>query len=382
MRKPKVLCLLVAVVLLFCCTGCTPLANSAATLSEVSSQLQQQEAPAQEDQSQDDVLLYEDDVRGVWISYIELQSMMQDHTQQDFAYYARVVLNTAKTQGINTVFVQVRSHGDAIYPSAYYPWGKYVTGTAGQAADYDPLAILIEQAHELGLSFHAWVNPYRLMSQSDFSTVNDSYLTKQWLGDTRYMRYKESDGYYYLDPNNEEVLELICNGVAELVQNYDVDGIHFDDYFYNLTPEEYGYDAATAHAATDRLVQQVYQTVKSINPAVQFGVSPGGNYYDAPASDTTQYTNIVTWCTQPGYLDYIAPQIYWEFDHEQAPFLDVFNKWINLTADTGVKLYVGLATYKFATTETLMIQQNLCVNHQGCGGFIHFRYENLCGSIR
>lgn len=96
-------------------TGCTPLANSAATLSEVSSQLQQQEAPAQEDQSQDDVLLYEDDVRGVWISYIELQSMMQDHTQQDFAYYARVVLNTAKTQGINTVFVQVRSHGDAIY---------------------------------------------------------------------------------------------------------------------------------------------------------------------------------------------------------------------------------------------------------------------------
>lgn len=119
------------------------------------------------------------------------------------------------------------------------------------------------------------------MSQSDFSTVNDSYLTKQWLGDTRYMRYKESDGYYYLDPNNEEVLELICNGVAELVQNYDVDGIHFDDYFYNLTPEEYGYDADTAHAATDRLVQRVYQTVKSINPAVQFGVSPGGNYYDA-----------------------------------------------------------------------------------------------------
>lgn len=379
MKKPKVLSLLLAAVLLLGCTGCTPVLNSAATLSQTQSQL---EEPAQEEQTQSDVLLYQDDLRGVWISYIELESMMQDHNQQDFSYYTRVVLNNAKAQGINTVFVQVRSHGDAIYPSAYYPWSKYVTGTAGQAADYDPLEIFIQQAHELGLSFHAWVNPYRLMSQNDFATVDASYLTKQWLGNTQYMRYNDTDGYYYLDPNNEEALDLICNGIAELVQNYNVDGIHFDDYFYSIPPEQYGYDAATAHAATDRLVQRVYQTVKSINPAVQFGVSPGGNYYDAPASDTTQYTNIVTWCTQPGYLDYIAPQIYWEFDHEQAPFLDVFNKWVSLTSGTNVKLYVGLATYKFATTETLLIQENLCVNHPNCGGFIHFRYENLCGKIR
>ncbi len=379
MKKPKVLSLLLAAVLLLGCTGCTPVLNSAATLSQTQSQL---EEPAQEEQTQSDVLLYQDDLRGVWISYIELESMMQDHNQQDFSYYTRVVLNNAKAQGINTVFVQVRSHGDAIYPSSYYPWSKYVTGTAGQAADYDPLAILIQMAHELGLSFHAWVNPYRLMSQNDFATVDSSYLTKQWLGNTQYMRYNDTDGYYYLDPNNEQALDLICNGIAELVQNYDVDGIHFDDYFYSIPPEQYGYDAATAHAATDRLVQRVYQTVKSVDPAVQFGVSPGGNYYDAPASDTTQYTNIVTWCTQPGYLDYIAPQIYWEFDHEQAPFLDVFNKWVSLTSGTNVKLYVGLATYKFATTETLIIQQNLCVNHPNCGGFIHFRYENLCGKIR
>lgn len=379
MKKPKVLSLLLAAVLLLGCTGCTPVLNSAATLSQTQSQL---EEPAQEEQTQNDVLLYQDDLRGVWISYIELESMMQDHNQQDFSYYTRVVLNNAKAQGINTVFVQVRSHGDAIYPSSYYPWSKYVTGTAGQAADYDPLAILIQMAHELGLSFHAWVNPYRLMSQNDFATVDSSYLTKQWLGNTQYMRYNDTDGYYYLDPNNEQALDLICNGIAELVQNYDVDGIHFDDYFYSIPPEQYGYDAATAHAATDRLVQRVYQTVKSVDPAVQFGVSPGGNYYDAPASDTTQYTNIVTWCTQPGYLDYIAPQIYWEFDHEQAPFLDVFNKWVSLTSGTNVKLYVGLATYKFATTETLIIQQNLCVNHPNCGGFIHFRYENLCGKIR
>ena len=380
MRKPKVLSLLLAAVLLLGCTGCTPVLNSAATLSQTQSQ--PEESVSEEAQPQSDVLLYQDDLRGVWISYIELESMMQDHNQQDFSYYTRVVLNNAKAQGINTVFVQVRSHGDAIYPSAYYPWSKYVTGTAGQAADYDPLEIFIQQAHELGLSFHAWVNPYRLMSQNDFATVDASYLTKQWLGNTQYMRYNDTDGYYYLDPNNEEALDLICNGIAELVQNYNVDGIHFDDYFYSIPPEQYGYDAATAHAATDRLVQRVYQTVKSINPAVQFGVSPGGNYYDAPASDTTQYTNIVTWCTQSGYLDYIAPQIYWEFDHEQAPFLDVFNKWVSLTSGTNVKLYVGLATYKFATTETLLIQENLCVNHPNCGGFIQFRYENLCGKIR
>ena len=380
MRKPKVLSLLLAAVLLLGCTGCTPVLNSAATLSQTQSQ--PEESVSEEAQPQSDVLLYQDDLRGVWISYIELESMMQDHNQQDFSYYTRVVLNNAKAQGINTVFVQVRSHGDAIYPSAYYPWSKYVTGTAGQAADYDPLEIFIQQAHELGLSFHAWVNPYRLMSQNDFATVDASYLTKQWLGNTQYMRYNDTDGYYYLDPNNEEALDLICNGIAELVQNYNVDCIHFDDYFYSIPPEQYGYDAATAHAATDRLVQRVYQTVKSINPAVQFGVSPGGNYYDAPASDTTQYTNIVTWCTQPGYLDYIAPQIYWEFDHEQAPFLDVFNKWVSLTSGTNVKLYVGLATYKFATTETLLIQENLCVNHPNCGGFIHFRYENLCCKIR
>ncbi len=261
MRKLNVLCLLTAAVVLLCCTGCTPLLNRAATVSETSSQ--GEEASPETQSQQQEVLLYQDDLRGVWISYIELQSMMQDYNQQDFAYYTRVVLNNVKAQGMNTVFVQVRSHGDAIYPSAYYPWSKYVTGTAGQAADYDPLEILIQQAHELGLSFHAWVNPYRLMSQSDFATVDSSYLTKQWLGNTQYMRYNDADGYYYLDPNNQEALDLICNGIAELVQNYDVDGIHFDDYFYNLTPEQYGYDSATAHAATDRLVQRVYQTVKS-----------------------------------------------------------------------------------------------------------------------
>jgi uncharacterized lipoprotein YddW (UPF0748 family) len=334
----------------------------------------QKPAEPQPSQGKYQPLNYEQ-MKGVWVSYLEYHSLFQGKGEEDFKAAAAVLLDDVKKRGLNTVIFQVRSHGDAYYPSQYYPWSRYVTGTYGKDPGYDPLKLFLDLAHERELSVHAWLNPYRLASGEQLASLPEENLLRQWYQKEEYMR--EKDGYWYLNPGNQEARKLIADGAAELVERYPIDGLQIDDYFYVIPPETYGHTEEEARGYTTSMVQGLYTAVKEKNEKVLFGVSPAGNYLEIPRSDTTQYTDLTVWCTKEGYLDYVMPQIYWALDDEAAPFETVLKKWEALVQKGNVKLYAGLASYKFEGTK-VMEDQLQCLEASGTAkGYALFRYGNL-----
>ena len=299
------------------------------------------------------------EVRGVWISYIELSSMLTGKDESQFTSSIRQVYANCVSMGINTVYVHVRSHGDAYYHSEYYPWSRYVTGTIGIAPSFDPLEIMVREAHAQGLSFHAWINPYRISSTSDIKSVSASYATGNWYSTSKGDRVIEVGSYYYLNPAYDEAVNLIAAGAREIVSNYNVDGVHIDDYFYPTTDASFDSKAFAASGYSslsdfrmkncDKAVKALYSAVKAGNSTALFGVAPQGNvqnnyYY--------MYADVEKWCSNSGYLDYIAPQIYFGFKNNSQPYETVLDQWQDMVSGTGVKLIPGLAVYKIGTEDS------------------------------
>lgn len=310
------------------------------------------------------------ELRGVWISYLDWNKLPAD--EAGFKRGVDQILERCVALKMNAVFVHVRSDCDAMYPSRYFPWSRFVTGTQGQDPGYDPLAYFVDTAHKRGLQFHAWINPYRVTGNLNrWSQVADESFVKQWLsdGDSFNDRWVlKQNGEYYLNPAVEEVRQRIIDGVREVVENYDVDGIHFDDYFYpevNDADENKWFDkpeydksgsaltiTAWRRDNVNRLVRGVYQAVKEIRPKVQFGISPEGNVANL-RSENRLFVDIDTWLSGDGYVDYVMPQIYWGFEHRlsdgsPAPFAFSNNlkTWIQLKKKGNARLYLGLAMYK------------------------------------
>ena len=176
------------------------------------------------------------ETRAVWISFLEYQSILQGKTKSQFTSNIKTMFKNLAGDGFNTVFVHVRSHSDAMYDSDIFPWSVYCTGTEGNAPSFDPLEIMVEEAHFAGLKIEAWINPYRVKGSSDTSKIAKSSPAYKWL-DTGKVVVLNSGIFY--NPADEDVIELIVSGVEEVVRNYDVDGIHFDDYFYPTTEESF-----------------------------------------------------------------------------------------------------------------------------------------------
>lgn len=239
------------------------------------------------------------EMKGVWISFLDYQSFLKGKTEADFTATFSGMCDKAVAQGCNALIVHVRSHNDAIYPSAIYPWS--VTMTGGNPG-YDPLNIMVSTAHVKGLQFHAWINPY-------------GYRNGVYSGNAALATQAN-----------------IVAGVAEIVNKYPVDGIHFDDYFPPL--------GAAAHNA---MIQQVYSTAHAAGKV--FGISPQGNI----ENNTAMGADVKTWLSTPGYVDYVCPQIYWTDHYGAAGNVAMFsNRLAQWTAmDTaGIPLYVGLASYR------------------------------------
>lgn len=310
------------------------------------------------------------ELRAVWISYLDWEKMPSE--QAAFQAEADRMMNRCAELKMNAVFVHVRPDGDAMYPSSYFPWSKFVTGTQGQDPGYDPLKIFIDSAHRHGLQFHAWINPFRVTGYLNrWEHVSAESPAKQWLGDGDPSNDRwvlKQGGEYYFNPAVPQVRELIIHGVQEVVSGYDVDGIHFDDYFYpavnNADPNQWfdkpEYDASGSGLSisqwrrenVNQLVRGVYQAVKEIRPSVQFGISPEG-YVVHLRSETRLFADIDTWMSQDGYIDYIMPQIYWGFEHKMsdgspAPFAfgNNLQTWLDLKSKGNARLYLGLAMYK------------------------------------
>ena len=312
------------------------------------------------------------EMRGVWVSYLDWNGWAKDE-----AGYKKAMdqtLDLCVQKGLNAVFLQVRPDGDAMYPSQYFPWSKFASGKQGKNPGYDPLAYAVQAAHQRGLQLHAWINPYRITGYLNrYSDLCASNPAIAWAkdGDSSNDRWVLcQNGEYYYNPAIPQVRQLIIDGVKEIVTNYGVDGIHFDDYFYpNLDdskaetwfdyPEYQASGTSLSVAAWRRnnvneLVRGVYSVVKSIRPQALFGISPEG-YLQNLRKDTRQFTDVDAWMTQSGYVDYLMPQIYWGFEAKQNgqaagyAFANCLNEWVTLKKKGNVKLYVGLALYKTGT---------------------------------
>lgn len=314
--------------------------------------------------------------KAVWLSYLELNAFrnsVSNNNEEEFRSFFQRVLNRCKKCGFNHIIVHVRPFGDALYESSYYPWAACISGKQGKNPGYDPLKIMVEMSHENGIEIEAWINPFRISSGSDISRLSDDNQAKAWSASPETERnVLIFENALYYNPASEQVRKLICNGVQEIVEKYDVDGIHMDDYFYpTFTNETYThvFDAVEYEEAIkenkissnitiadwrreniNTLVSEIYKTIKSIDNNVTFGVSPAGNLANL-TSDLEYYVDIDTWVKKEGYVDYIMPQIYWGFTNEQAPFDKILEQWVKLTDNSDVKLYIGLQLYRMGTTD-------------------------------
>ena len=296
----------------------------------------------------------ENEKRGVYISYIEYLKYFKNQSEDIIKQQINHMIETIKDYNLNMILLQVRPFSDAIYKSEIYPMSYTITGEEGKEIKLDILEYFIKKAHEENIEIHAWINPYRIRNKTDTTSISEKNPCQKWLGTTK-VKIIEGKGIYY-NPASEEVISLVVSGVQEIIKNYDVDGIHFDDYFYPDTTidlEEYKEFENTISitdfhfSKTNELIQRVYQTIKEENPNIQFGISPDGNMknnYD------THYADVKRWLKEDGYIDYIMPQIYYGFYHETKPFIETVNEWHSYI-ENDVDIIPALALYKSGTTD-------------------------------
>lgn len=280
-------------------------------------------------------------LKGVWFSFLDWQLFLRGKDQGGFDSAFSSVCDTTLSHGLNAIFVHVRSHNDAVYPSAVYPWSSQMLN--GADPGYDPLADMVQIAHSKGLQIHAWINPYGyrgsiISAHPELSTTAN-----------------------------------VVSGVQEIVSNYAVDGIHFDDYFPPLGKGE-----------INSMVSQVHTVCA--NSGKVFGISPQGNLSNLRASSA----DVDTWLSSGGYVDYLAPQLYWSDNYGAGGNVTMFSDRLGqfkAIDSAGIPLYVGLAAYKagqpvagdpgWASSGTNLATQRDKAASAGYTGYILYRYNTL-----
>lgn len=288
-------------------------------------------------------------IRSVWIAYYELGEWTDAAADgKTFQKNIAEIFNEIKAFGFNTVTVQVRPCADAFYDSAYFPVSRYCFKDG--ALRFDPLQILCAAADAAGLRIEAWINPYRVSQNVKTYPVPDAFQD---------MVYKVGERAY-LNPADPDVCKLIANGAAEIAENYAVDAIHFDDYFYPTTDKKIDAKEYAAYQkdggqltledwrreTVSTMVTTVKNAVKAANDKAQFGISPSGNI--SYCRDEI-YADVESWAAGDT-LDYICPQLYYGFLNESLPFQSTLDEWCSIT--TGPSLYVGLPLYKSGKEDT------------------------------
>jgi uncharacterized lipoprotein YddW (UPF0748 family) len=306
--------------------------------------------------------------RGVWIATVDnidwprkgqfnVDSQKLEYTRQ---------LDLHQQNGMNAVIVQVRPATDAFYPSPYEPWSQWLTGTQGKppVPFYDPLQFTIDEAHKRGFEYHAWCNPYRANFSVGKASIAPNHITKlhpEW-----FLQYGST---LYFDPGNKEGQAWVVNVMKDMVSRYDIDALHMDDYFYpyRIAGKEFPDQASYAkygngmnkedwrRSNVDSIIYKLSIAIKQIKPWVKFGISPFGvwrNKDKDPEGSATRagqtnyddlYADILLWMRN-GWIDYVAPQIYWEFTQPNAPFQPILDWWNAHTY--GRQCYIGLGLYR------------------------------------
>ena len=329
--------------------GCAALVGAAVLLGRGQTASASSVPPT--DEAEPNAALPTGEWRAVWVSYLEWAGM-DFSSEEAFRAGAAELMDNCLSIGLNTVIAQVRPFGDALYRSNLFPWSHLCTGEQGQDPGFDPLDVLITEAHSRGLSLEAWVNPYRLRSSAKMPPAlaenNLANVHPEWV-------CAVGEGLY-LNPAIPEAADYVVQGVAELVQNYAVDGIHFDDYFYPTTDP--AFDAADYAASGSTLTQDDWRR-ENVNAlmelchaaarryGVRFGAAPAG---DPEQNYTLQYSDAARWLRQ-GTVDYLMPQLYWGQEYikngdASHSFAQLAAAWAALPRAAGVKLYAGLGAYR------------------------------------
>jgi uncharacterized lipoprotein YddW (UPF0748 family) len=352
------------------------------------------------------------EMRGVWISThlsLDWPNRLQTPAQQRTALQA--ILDHNKATGMNAAFLQVRSQADAMFPSPFEPWSYYLTNQQGQTPSpaWDPLQFAIDEARKRGLEFHAWINPYRAVATvanaGNTAQYTDSHVSRthpEWMLTVGTVRI--------LNPGLPQVRDHVAAVVLDIVQRYDVDGIHFDDYFYpsGTTGDDAAYNAdprgfpATVEGRADwrrdnvnLLIARVNDGIRAIKPWVKFGVSPSGIYRSSTdpavgsptsAGASQHYLSMFAdsrkWI-QSGWVDYLTPQVYWYIGQAGSDY-KLLVPWWNMNAYDR-HIYIGLADYKMGTagwTSPAQIADQIALNRKqsNVSGQIHFRHAFLAAN--
>ncbi|HEY1042840.1 MAG TPA: family 10 glycosylhydrolase, partial [Telluria sp.] len=349
------------------------------------------------------------ELRGVWVStHISLDWPNRTHTPAQQQNALRGILDHNKATGMNAVFLQVRSQADAMYPSSLEPWSYYLTGQQGRAPapEWDPLQFAIDESRKRGLEFHAWINPYRAVATLS-NAGNNAMYAPDHVSRTHPEWLLTVGTVQILNPGLPEVRDHVYNVVMDLVQRYDIDGLHFDDYFYpsgtnNDSAAYYadprGFPDTTAGRADWRrdnvnlLIERIGAGIREIKPWVKFGVSPSGIYRSSTdpaigsptsAGASQHYVNMFAdsrkWL-QSGWVDYLAPQVYWYMGQPGSDY-QLLVPWWNQNAFER-HMYIGIADYKMNTTgwtNPLQVANQIELNRSqsNISGQIHFRHAFL-----
>jgi uncharacterized lipoprotein YddW (UPF0748 family) len=306
--------------------------------------------------------------RGVWVATvvnIDFPSSKNLSTQQQKDEFIKL-LDMHKRNGMNAVIVQIRPASDAFYPSQYEPWSEYLTGKQGQPPSpyYDPLKFMIAETHKRGMEFHAWMNPYRAEFKIGKSSISPTHITRlhpEW--------FIDYGGVKYFDPGNKDAQQFVVNVVRDVVKRYDIDAIHFDDYFYpyRIAGKEFNDQRSFAkygnglsredwrRSNVASIIVHLSKAIKEENKYCQFGISPFGvwrNIDNDPEGSNTKagqtnyddlYADILLWLKMK-WIDYVVPQLYWEISHKVVGF-EVLTDWWARHA-YGRQLYIGQGIYR------------------------------------
>jgi uncharacterized lipoprotein YddW (UPF0748 family) len=342
------------------------------------------------------------EMRAVWITTIgniDWPSRRNLDTETQQKEYIDL-LEKFKKHNFNAVLTQIRPSADALYESSFEPWSEVLQGKQGLPPNpyYDPTAWMIEQCHQRGFEFHAWVNPFRAISSVTFSSIHPDHITKkepEWF-------FKYGDRVYF-NPGIPEVRTYLVKVALEIVRKYDIDGLHFDDYFYPYkingehindddTFDKFGKEFTNIEDwrrnNIDLFIQAISDSLKVIKPKVKFGISPVGGWrnktQDPRGSDTRVgqpaydhlYADTRKWL-ELGWIDYLTPQIYWSTQSKYAPY-EVLIQWWNEN-NFGRHIYGGHSAFKIGSPdEESTWQQSSEIFKQI---MLNRRYKNIQGSM-
>ena len=338
------------------------------------------------------VVKEEQEVRGVFISYIDY-SNLKNKTKEEKEKIITEMINNVYYYGLNSIILQVRPFSDAIYPSEIYQSSKVVSEKEGDPLELDILQYFIEESKKKNIEIYVWINPYRIRSENDISDISKESYYYKWL-DTN--NIERSENGIYLNPASQEVLDYITSGLKELCENYDIKGIIYDDYFYPSDTIDLENYEETDKSITlkqyrinniNNLLEESYKTIKSVNEDIKFGISPAGNIEN---NLDKEYLDI-EYILKQEYLDLIIPQLYFGFNNSTKPYIKTLEDWSNLNVNNK-DLYVALALYKSGKVDTFagdgenewleetnIIKKQILIsrNEKNYKGFFIFRYEHL-----